>query len=139
LTVYLNRLVVKVPCIVHHPLLGCLTQQCALLFTLWVLPRIFYNKQRVRVVFSMDSLASYCSTRNAGHPFDNLVDDEALVAAISFKFNIPLIFYLDDSRVEDELLLSQLKKPKHCRHEVEAILIDIELLRGDTAKSVEFL
>lgn len=112
----------------------------ALLAALRVLPRVFNNEGRPRLIpFTMCSPTSCDSTGNTRHAFYDLVKDQALCAVVSFDLDVPLVPGCDDSLVESKLFLVQPWEPEHGGNELQPLFIDVERRRGDPPKSVKVL
>ena len=85
----------------------------------------------------MHSPASRCSTGDTSYSLYHLVDDEALFAVVPLNLDVPLVSGCGDGRIEAQLLLAHPEKSQHCRHKLQPIFVDIELLRRDAPQSIE--
>ena len=85
----------------------------------------------------MHSPASRCSTGDTSYSLYHLVDDEALFAVVPLNLDVPLVSGCGDGRIEAQLLLAHPEKPQHCRHKLQPIFVDIELLGRDAPQSIE--
>jgi hypothetical protein len=85
----------------------------------------------------MHSPAIRCSTSDTSYSLYYFVDNKALFAVVSLDLNVPLVSGCGDSQIKAQLLHVYLEKPQYCRHKLQPILVNVELLRRDAPQLIE--
>jgi hypothetical protein len=124
---------------VNNPLFSRLLEQLFFFLTLYVLLGVLNNKWCLQVSLAMCLPASCCPARYATRLYHQPVDNKPLRRTVLLNLNKPLAIFCDNYRIKPKLFLIYLEKRKDCGHKLQAIFVNVELLRCDPPKPIKLL